>query len=104
MRKSGRYLVYSSHILSIVSSFGEFVDNKGSNRGAVLQELPLINNLSKTMECLYSNLDGAREAVYYGLMPAMVHVRGQLRSVEGMRVISMTKYLNETSKNKVLRK
>jgi len=66
--EEGRYMVFSSHVLTTLGFFGDFVDQShGLSRHDILQELPVIENLSTAMERLYKNLDGAWEAIYYGL-------------------------------------
>jgi hypothetical protein len=49
-----------------------------SERCVAVQALPLVDNLS-TAKVLKKNLRGAREAIYYGLMPGLIFSRGTKR-------------------------
>ncbi|KAL3907419.1 MAG: hypothetical protein SGARI_003547, partial [Bacillariaceae sp.] len=53
-------------------------------RSVVLQELPIADTLSKALK-LKSDLDSAREAIYYGLLPGLIHESTSLRSIVGKR-------------------
>ena len=73
----GRYFVFSSHILSTLLCFGVYMEYRTtSDRNVMLQELPLVDNLSSAMT-LNKDLKGAREAIYYGLMPGLIHDRSK---------------------------
>jgi hypothetical protein len=98
LRESGRYFVFSSHVLSTVAAFGEFIDtSQGSERHITLQELPLVDNLSTAMKHLYSNLNGAREAIYYGLLPGMLYEQSRGSSIKGKREKAVRRYNNEVA-------
>lgn len=97
LRKKGRCLVFSSHVISTVSAFGEFASTSvGSSRPVTLQELPLVDNLSTAMGTLNDSLKGTREAIYYGLLPRLIYETGR-KSIEGKRGSAMDRYLSETS-------
>jgi hypothetical protein len=87
----GRYFVFSSHVLSTVATLGEFLDT-GSARHVTLQELPLVDSLSTAMKHLHPSLHGAREAIYYGLMPGMVYETANRKVVAGKRAVAMRHY------------
>ena len=85
----GRYLLFSSHVLSTIDCFSEFIDpSTGSARGVLLQELPLITNVEADFGNLEaSSLNGARAAIYFGLIPAMIYEEACGNLIEGKRDI-----------------
>ena len=95
---AGRYFVFSSHRLSTLGDFAEFINSSdGSFRQVVLWELPLVENLEIATEFLYNELQGAREAVYFGLMPGMVYARGQKRKIDGKRKSVLKTLFSDTT-------
>jgi hypothetical protein len=89
----GRYFVFSSHVIMTLSFFSEYVDRSfGSARIVTVQELPLVDNLSTAMENLYKRLDGAREAIYFGLLPGLLFEESKGRSVQGKRVEALGRF------------
>jgi hypothetical protein len=74
---SGRHFIFSSHILSTLECFGVYMEySTTSDRNVLLQELPLVDDLSSA-KTLNKDLKGAREAIYYGLMPGLIHDRSK---------------------------
>jgi hypothetical protein len=74
---AGRYFVFSSHILSTLESLGVYMEFKTtSERNVLLQELPLVDDLLSA-RTLNKHFKGAREAIYYGLMPGLIHDRSE---------------------------
>jgi len=77
LKEQGRYFVFSTHILSTLECFGVYMEHSSSSdRGVLLQELPLVDNLASA-KALKNDLRGAREAIYYGLMPGLIHDRSK---------------------------
>ncbi|KAL3925119.1 MAG: hypothetical protein SGILL_000624 [Bacillariaceae sp.] len=73
----GRFFMFSTHVLSTLECFGVYMEyDTTSDRNVLLQELPLVDNLSAA-KTLNENLKGAREAIYYGLMPGLIHDRSR---------------------------
>lgn len=71
----GRFFVFTTHSLSTLESFGVLLDtSKANERCVMLQELPLVDNLS-TAKSLNKSLRGSGEAIYYGLMPGLIYDR-----------------------------
>ena len=96
LSRIGRYFVFSSHLISTVSDFGEFVQvSHGSYQGVVLRELPLVPNLETATKKLYPGLAGAREATYFGLMPGSIYARATKRKLAGNRAALVDTFLNE---------
>ena len=84
--KKDRYFVFSTHVLDTLEFFAHHVDpGRRSTRPVILQELPVVTDLSTALQ-LKSNLNGPREAIYYGLVPAMIYERAMSRNIEGKRV------------------
>ena len=72
----GRYFVFSTHIMSTLESFGALLDpSRASDRTVVLLDLPLVHDLFAARQNLDSALQGARQAIYYGLMPGLIYDR-----------------------------
>lgn len=95
--KKSRYFIFSSHILGALEFFSLYIDPSfGSTRTVLLQEVPIVKNLRVAMR-LKSNLRGPREAIYYGLMPSMIHEIAESRSLEGKRAQAVTEYLNTST-------
>jgi len=93
---TNRYFIFSSHQVSTLEYFSFFVDpSRGSVRSVVLQELPIADTLTKALK-LKSNLDSAREAVYYGLLPGLIYESTSVRSIAGKREIFTRKFLSES--------
>jgi hypothetical protein len=93
----GRFLVFSTHILSTLDAFGAFLDlSNASERSVLLQELPLLHCLTEA-KILHPNLKGAREAVYYGLMPGLLHVVAPMPTPAIKRSRALTKFIEETT-------
>ena len=70
-----RYFVFSSHEVSTLEFFSFLIDphpSKGHMPPVILQELPITDTLSKARK-LKSNLNSAREAIYYGLLPGLIY-------------------------------
>ena len=100
LKTQGRYFIFSTHILSSLECFGVFLDpSKASERNVVLQEPPLVNNLSTVLENLNKSLRGSREAIYYGLMPGLIYARASRphHSVAVKRTMAMNTFVNETT-------
>ena len=96
LAKAGRYMVYSSHVLSTVSAFGEFLDpSKASDRNVVLQEIPIVEDLTIALRDLNNQLHGTREAIYYGLMPGMIYEKGQQRPIVGKRETAVNRFFSQ---------
>jgi hypothetical protein len=92
--RKNRYFIFSSHILDSLDFFSFFVDpSEGSNRRVRLQELPIVTDLSRAVE-RKGNLNGHREAIYYGLMPSMIYETAESRSIEGKRQEKVKAYLD----------
>ncbi|CAB9524871.1 hypothetical protein SEMRO_1597_G284900.1 [Seminavis robusta] len=95
----GCFFVFSSHVVSTLQKFGNYLDpSEASERDVILQELPLIDNLRDARN-LKANLTGAREAVYYGLMPGLLYDQSN-KSVKAAGVkknTAMTKLNTESS-------
>jgi hypothetical protein len=93
-----RYLVFSSHLLDTFEFFSLHVDpSGGSIRPVVLQELPMVDDLSTVMQKLMPHLKGPREAIYYGLIPAMIFEKAKNCPIEGKRVMAVNDFLNTGS-------
>jgi hypothetical protein len=91
-----RYFVFSSHLLTTLGFFGEFLDpSVGSTRHVILQELPLVTNLTIARDCLYQSLNGSREAIYYGLVPGMIYEKGRGKPIVGKKQSAVERYLEE---------
>jgi hypothetical protein len=87
----GRFFVFSTNILSTLEAFGEFLDpTNASERSVLLQELPLLHSLTEA-KILHPNLEGAREAAYYGLMPGLLHVVAPMPTPAIKRSRALTK-------------
>lgn len=81
---SGRYFVFSSHIISFIECIGDFLCPELASEGCTaLQELPIIQTFAEAKQ-LKSDLKGAREAVFYGCLPGLIHVHGSIPLQEGM--------------------
>ena len=93
--KPNRYFVFSSHKVSTLEFFSLFVHRGGSVRPVVLQELPITDTLAKATK-LKPNLDSAREAIYYGLLPGLIHESTIIRSIVGKRDFLTNKFLQES--------
>ena len=77
LKEQGRYFVFSTHTLSTLECFGVYMEHSSnSDRGVLLQELPLVEDLASA-KALNENLKGVREAIYYGLMPGLIHDRSK---------------------------
>ena len=72
LSKPDRYLVFSSHIATLTEDLAAFMDQR-SNRGVIVQQLPLIPSLSSATELSWSGLL-AHEALYYAKAPALIFV------------------------------
>jgi hypothetical protein len=71
---ANRYLVFSSHVLATIRELSEFMDGSGgSKRGVVLRELPLIPSLRMAQANFWWPSLNAREALFYGMVPALIH-------------------------------
>jgi hypothetical protein len=93
-----RYFVFSSHLLDTFEFFSLHVDpSGGSIRPVVLQELPMANDLSTVRQKLMPHLKGPREAIYYGLAPAMIFEKANERPIEGKRAMAVNDFLNTAS-------
>lgn len=93
--RSNRYFVFSSHKVSTLEYFSLFADPGDSVRSVVLQELPITDNLAKATK-LKPGLDSAREAIYYGLIPGLIHESNVARSIVGKRDILTNEFLQES--------
>ena len=68
-----QYFAFSSHVISAVGKLSEYLDS-GSDRSIDIRELPLIHNVLNAMKVFqWPDLD-ARKAIFYGLVPALIHV------------------------------
>ena len=67
----GRYLVFSSHVISTQSVLVDFMDNN-SNRNVLPCSLPLILNLEDTRQIVIWTGLNAIDALFYGLIPALI--------------------------------
>ena len=95
----GRYFIFSTHVLSTLECLGEYMDPPAaSERYVIVQDLPLVDNLT-TAKVLKSNLRGAREAIYYGLMPGLIFTQGTKpqNAVAIKRQRQVNRYNRETS-------
>ena len=90
-----RYLVFSSHKVSTLEFFSLFVDPCGSVRPVVLQELPITDTLFKALK-LKPDLDSAREAIYYGLLPGLIYESTETRSIVGKRESLTHEFLTDS--------
>ena len=70
--RSGRYLIFSTHVLTTLESLINVVDISQSHREAMLQTLPIVQNLSLAREYLNPTLQ-AREALSLALLPALIY-------------------------------
>ena len=71
---ANRYLVFSSHVLTTTRELSAFMDgSSGSKRGVLLRELPLIPSLQVAASNFNWPSLNAREALYYGMVPALIH-------------------------------
>ena len=96
IKKLGRYFIFSTHILSTLECFGVYMEHSSnSDRGVLLQELPLVEDLASA-KALNENLKGAREAIYYGLMPGLIHDRSK-RSPRSV-LVKWNSRMNEQNK------
>jgi len=75
LRKSNRYLVFSSHIISTTGSLSDFMEAHSSYRPVLVEQLPIIPSLQKSWDNLNVKLN-AREALYYGKVPALIYEAG----------------------------
>ena len=91
--QEGRFLVFSSHVLYAAEHFVEYVDpGQGSLRTVILQALPLFRDL-KTAQAIKQGV-GAREVIYLGCMPSMLHASTQhAENIEGKRQPAVTSFL-----------
>ena len=97
-----RYTVFSTHTLSTLHLFVEVVDSSdSSDRTVRLHSLPLIPNLAIAREKLNSRLN-ATDAIYYGLMPAMIFTQPEI-SVKQMDAVDQCNRLGEVTKVKAFR-
>ena len=69
---ANRYLVFSSHVLAASSELAAFMESYNS-RQVILREIPLIPSLQVAAETLRWPSLNAREALYYGMVPALIH-------------------------------
>jgi hypothetical protein len=100
LSKEGRYFVFSSHLISTLSDFSDILQvSQDSIRGVTLWELPLVPDLSTATKKLYNHLDGAREALYFGLLPGLIHLRSKRSVVEGSRQTRVQQFLDENGNN-----
>ena len=90
--------MFSSHVLTTLGFLDEFMDpSTGSSRHVTLQELPLVDNLSTATRELNRSLKGAREAIYYGLMPGMIFESTKMsHNIAGKRDVAIKKFLSES--------
>lgn len=66
--------MFSSHVVSTSKQLLDYMEprgNKQSFRGVILRELPLVPNMRKA-RILSPNIN-PREALYYGLIPSLIH-------------------------------
>lgn len=93
LAKEGRYFVFSSLVLSTLNDSGPAMDpTNGSVRDVILQELALVDNFFTAVESLYAKLDGAREAIYYGILPGILYEQSRGKFIAGKRERVVCKY------------
>ena len=72
LSEAGRYLVFSSHVISTAVEAGRFMDSM-SNRRIEVKELPIICSLVQATNALrLSEQLSATKAIYNGLVPALI--------------------------------
>jgi hypothetical protein len=71
LKSRGRYLVFSSHIYFISTQLVDFMES--SSREVIVSELPLIPSISVALESLRLQNLGPHQAVYFGLMLALIY-------------------------------
>ena len=94
--RENRYFVFSSHTLATLPFFGNFIDPSiGSSRAITLEELPLVPTL-EVASYLRKELDSTREAVYYGLVPGMIHEAGiKGENIGGKRYLAVRNFISK---------
>ena len=100
MSKKGRYHVFSSQDMSLILVFEDFIDSSNSNcHHLKVPELPLFTDVNTDLVGLNASqhlLYGAGEAVYCGLIPAMIYERARNMPVAGEREAAMKKLLDQS--------
>ncbi len=72
--RRNRYLIFSSHVLATTTELSAFMDGSGgSKRGVLLRELPLIPSLRVARANFRWPSLNAREALFFGMVPALIH-------------------------------
>ncbi|KAL3913423.1 MAG: hypothetical protein SGILL_006498 [Bacillariaceae sp.] len=91
-----RYLIFSSHTLGTLNLVCRYLDtSKASSRHVELLDLPLVPTLEDAM-LLKNSLRSVREAVYYGLIPGIIH-KSTGPGIRGKRKDLVDKALETTS-------
>jgi hypothetical protein len=70
--RRNRYLVFTSHVLATTGELSAFMDS-ASSRQVILRPLPLIPSLKEAAHNLSWPSLNAREALYYGMVPSLIH-------------------------------
>jgi len=72
LEKENQYFVFSSHVVSTVEKLSTYLDSV-SDRSIIIRELPLIRSVLNATKIFDWPQLNARQALFYGLVPAMIH-------------------------------
>ena len=70
--RRGRYFVFSSHVQTVANEVAQFIDG-GSDREVIVEQLPTISSIVDTAKNFDWPALNAADALYYGLVPAMIY-------------------------------
>jgi hypothetical protein len=72
VNKRNRYLIFSSHVVSTTTELAAFMET-ASSRQVLVRHLPLIPSLEVAKKNFSWPALNAREALFYGLVPALIY-------------------------------
>ena len=93
LKPHGCYFVFSSHLVSTTYELSAYMDSF-SQRNLAVHKLPLIPSLKVAEVLLHFPKLNAQQALFYGLIPALIYEAGRGETVSPNAIVAMQPWIN----------